>query len=78
MVCVEKGDTLIIEGSDSLSGGATSSCNDHRIAMAAAIASAASADAITILGAQSTKKSYPAFFEDMAKLTLDFDKINNL
>lgn len=70
-------DSMTIHGTG-ISGGTVDSCNDHRIAMAAAIASAASADAITILGAQSTKKSYPAFFEDMAKLTLDFDKINNL
>ncbi len=42
--------------------------NDHRIAMAAAIAATAADGPITILGAQCVAKSYPAFWEDFRKL----------
>ena len=55
-----------------LVGGSVRSYNDHRIAMAAAIASGACADEVTIMGAEATQKSYPLFFDDMKKLTLEF------
>jgi len=55
-----------------LVGGTVRSHNDHRIAMAAAIACAASSEDITVEGAEATQKSYPSFFEDMKKLTLEF------
>lgn len=62
-------DGIVIHGTG-ISGGSVDCCNDHRIAMAAAIASAASADDITVCGAEATAKSYPAFFEDMKKLSI--------
>ncbi len=62
-------DGMIIRGTG-ISGGVVNSANDHRIAMAAAVASSAAADDITIIGAQATEKSYPAFFEDLKKLDL--------
>lgn len=49
------------------SGGVVDSCNDHRIAMAAAIASYKAGN-ITILGADAVGKSYPAFWEDFRRL----------
>ena len=55
-----------------LVGGRVRSHNDHRIAMAAAIASGACADEVTVIGAEATEKSYPSFFEDLKKLTLEF------
>ena len=63
------GDEIIVHGTG-LSGGVVKCHNDHRIAMAAAIASCASADDITILGAECTQKSYPAFFEDFEKIRI--------
>ncbi len=62
-------DGMIIHGTG-ITGGRVNSHNDHRIAMAAAIACAASAEDITIEDAESTEKSYPAFFEDMKKIRI--------
>ena len=41
---------------------------DHRIAMAAAIASTAASGPVTILGAECVAKSYPKFWDDFRKL----------
>lgn len=48
--------------------GKIDSFGDHRIAMAFAIAAAASDGGISIKGAQSVEKSYPKFFEDFKAL----------
>lgn len=42
--------------------------NDHRIAMAAAIAATVARGPVTILGAQCVAKSYPAFWDDFRRL----------
>ena len=52
----------------SLSGGIVNSHNDHRIAMAAAIASTVCTETVTILGAESVKKSYPHFWDEFRRL----------
>lgn len=49
-------------------GGEVDSFNDHRIAMAAAIASTAASGPVTILGAQCTSKSYPDFWNEFRRL----------
>ncbi|MBE6714136.1 MAG: 3-phosphoshikimate 1-carboxyvinyltransferase [Ruminococcaceae bacterium] len=49
------------------SGGVVDSVNDHRIAMAAAIASFAAGN-VTILGAEAVRKSYPGFWDDFRRL----------
>ena len=46
-----------------LNGGVADACNDHRIAMAAAVAGTASWGPVEILGAEAVVKSYPGFFE---------------
>ena len=51
-----------------ISGGTVDACNDHRIAMAAAIASTAASGPVTILGAQCAEKSYPRFWADFVRL----------
>lgn len=51
-----------------LSGGTVSSHNDHRIAMAAAVASCRADGPVIITGAEAVKKSYPDFFTDFIKL----------
>ncbi len=61
--CRETADGLCIRGGD-LHGGTVDSCNDHRIAMSAAIASIACDGEVTIHGAEAVNKSYPAFFRD--------------
>lgn len=49
-------------------GGIINANKDHRIAMAAAIASTCSEKPITIIGAECVAKSYPAFWEDLKRL----------
>ena len=44
------------------------SANDHRIAMAAAVASALCQGDVTVTGAEAVNKSYPRFWEDFEKL----------
>lgn len=62
------GEGLSLTGKPTLSGGEVSSHNDHRIAMAAAIASCGCKTAVTITGAEAVRKSYPDFFKDFAAL----------
>ena len=50
----------------SLSGGTVDSVNDHRIAMAAAVASVLCP--VTVTGAQAVEKSYPAFWNDLERM----------
>ena len=57
-------DHLTIQGVDELHGGRVDSHNDHRIAMAGALASIKSRGAVTILDPECVNKSYPAFFRD--------------
>ncbi len=55
-----KEDGLRIEGG-SLSGGTVDACNDHRVAMAFAIASVVASGAIIIRGSTSIQTSFPEF-----------------
>ncbi|HAE62908.1 MAG TPA: 3-phosphoshikimate 1-carboxyvinyltransferase [Eubacteriaceae bacterium] len=61
-------DGLVIKGADKLKGGEVDSFNDHRIAMAAAVASIRCEEKVIIKNAQSVNKSYPKFWEDFASL----------
>ena len=45
-------------------GGMVDCCNDHRIAMAAAIAATISSSEVRLMGADCVEKSYPSFWED--------------
>lgn len=60
-------ETLTVQGTG-LHGGTVDARNDHRIAMAAAIAATACRENVIILGAQCVEKSYPRFFEEYRKL----------
>lgn len=51
-----------------LKGGTVDSCNDHRIAMSAAVASIICENEVEVLTAEAVRKSYPAFWEDFARL----------
>ena len=59
---------LEITGVEQLKGGEVESYNDHRIAMAFAVASAVCQRPIMIHGEASVNKSYPSFFYDFEKL----------
>lgn len=61
-------DGLVIEPITEFTGGTVDSCNDHRIAMAAAIASTKSSSPVIIKGAEAVNKSYPDFFNVFNKL----------
>ena len=61
-------DGLLIHGSGRLAGGSVSSYGDHRIAMSAAVASLLCDSAVTVTGAESVGKSYPAFWQAFASL----------
>lgn len=61
-------DGLEITGVEYLNGGEIDTCNDHRIAMAMAIASIKCKDKLIIKGAECVQKSYPNFFEDYKSL----------
>ncbi len=60
-------DTLTIQGTG-LSGGTVDAVNDHRIAMAAAIAATVCTGDVTILGAECVEKSYPQFWAEYRRL----------
>lgn len=49
-------------------GATVSSHNDHRIAMAAAVAALNSDGAVAIRGAEAVDKSYPEFWDDFRNL----------
>lgn len=55
-------------------GGTVDSCNDHRIAMAAAIAATNATGPVTILGAECVRKSYPAFWQEYQRLGGNYEQ----
>ena len=66
---VEIGDDyLIINGGNPLHGAEVDSHNDHRIAMAMAVASCGCEGDIILTGHNAVSKSYPHFFEDWSSL----------
>lgn len=71
----EAPDALTISGVSGLTGGATESHNDHRIAMALAIAASRASGDVIIEGAESVAKSYPGFWEHYLSLGGVFDEI---
>ncbi|GFR36194.1 3-phosphoshikimate 1-carboxyvinyltransferase [Thermobrachium celere] len=61
-------DGLVINGKEMLDGGIVDSWNDHRIAMALAIASIRCKKPVIIQNYDCVKKSYPNFFEHFKEL----------
>lgn len=68
-------DGFVIEGKERLNGGTVDSCNDHRIAMSAAIASLKCNGTVTVNGADAVNKSYRDFWKDLIKLGGVVDEI---
>jgi 3-phosphoshikimate 1-carboxyvinyltransferase len=52
-----------------LRGATVDACDDHRLAMAFAIAATRASGATTITGASAVDVSYPGFFETLERLT---------
>jgi len=61
------GNRMEIEGTP-LNGGTVDSHNDHRIAMAAAVAALRARSNVTILRYECVNKSYPRFFDDFRQI----------
>ncbi len=64
-------DGMIIYGGTSLYGAEVSSHFDHRLAMSLAIAGLIARGETIVNHAQATRISYPSFWDDLEKLTLD-------
>ncbi len=65
----ETRDGLIIRGVPSLRGGVVDAAGDHRIAMSGAVAATVCREAVTVVGAESVAKSYPAFWEEFERIS---------
>lgn len=62
-------DSVIVRGcGGGLSGGTVDSFSDHRIVMAAAVASLICSSPVSIVGAEAVSKSAPMFFDDFSAL----------
>ena len=57
-----------------LHGGTVDSVNDHRIAMAAAVAATACTGDVVILGAECVEKSYPSFWTEYRRLGGNYEQ----
>ena len=60
---------MLITGGKITGGVTVSSHNDHRIAMAMALAAVNATGEIAIEGAECVAKSYPEFFDDFRNFT---------
>lgn len=56
---------LVIHGTRALRGGTVDPCNDHRIAMSAAVAACMCTEWVTVLDAQCVQKSYRSFWGEL-------------
>lgn len=66
-------DYIEVTGGGVINGADVSSHGDHRIAMALAVAATGATGRVTIAEAESVNKSYPAFFEDMARAGVKYE-----
>jgi 3-phosphoshikimate 1-carboxyvinyltransferase len=66
-------DGFVIEGPTRLRGAVVDGLGDHRVAMALAVAALVASGQTTILGADCVAKTYPAFFDDLAR-TVSFEE----
>ncbi|MFT5819422.1 MAG: 3-phosphoshikimate 1-carboxyvinyltransferase [Crocinitomix sp.] len=65
---VLKDDLMLVHGTGALNDGEIHSNNDHRIAMAGAVAACLTANGITIENSESVAKSYPNFWQNFKLL----------
>ena len=67
------GDWMTIKGGSEVKGATVSSHNDHRIAMATAIAALGGKGSTLIEHADAVNKSYPGFYDDLKTITVNTD-----
>lgn len=67
--------SLVINGAQRLKACTIDSCNDHRIAMAAAIGATIASGAVTINDAHCVAKSYPGFYKDLARIGINTQSV---
>jgi 3-phosphoshikimate 1-carboxyvinyltransferase len=73
-VRIELGDDImLIDGNGKVKGAAVHSRHDHRIAMACAVAALKAKGDTTIEEAEAVNKSYPDFYDDLAKMGAGLD-----
>ena len=65
------GDLMVIHGSKEVKGAQISSHNDHRIAMATAVAGLGAMGNTTIQDAEAVNKSYPDFYKDLKSVKVN-------
>lgn len=64
-----EGDALVVDGVPTLRGGCICDCRgDHRMAMLLCVAALGAREKVTLRGARCVAKSYPNFFEEIARL----------
>ncbi|NIG57289.1 3-phosphoshikimate 1-carboxyvinyltransferase [Chitinophaga sp. Cy-1792] len=59
------GDEMLVHGGTGIKGATVSSCNDHRIAMACAVAALTADAPVVIENAEAINKSYPEFYDHL-------------
>ncbi|HET8572800.1 MAG TPA: 3-phosphoshikimate 1-carboxyvinyltransferase [Edaphocola sp.] len=69
-------DKMMVHGG-AVHGSIVLSHNDHRIAMATAVAAINSREPVKITGAEAVSKSYPHFFEDLSKAGAELCVLND-
>ena len=62
-------DGFVVRGTGALRGGTIEAHGDHRLAMLGAVAGLASREGVEVVGMDAAAVSYPAFADDLARLT---------
>lgn len=70
-------DFMLVKGGTGVKSAAVSSCHDHRIAMACAVAALKADGEVCIDGAEAVNKSYPQFWEHLQKLNAEVSLNHN-
>jgi len=70
------GNEMIIHGVDNAVGNTVDSHNDHRIAMACAVAALRCNSVVEILNAEAIHKSYPHFYQDLKGIGANISEIS--
>lgn len=73
----ETEDGLLIQGVPQLCGGTIDPADDHRIAMAAAVAAAAAQGPVTICNSRCVQKSYPSFWQALRAIGGDIQEVTD-
>ena len=63
-----EGDVMLVHGGTGIKGAKVHSHNDHRIAMACAVAALTADAPVEIENAEAINKSYPEFFEHLQQI----------